>query len=85
MYLTYETRGSLEAAVDSLIAWLATEVTSYEQKHGRTCIVLCGHSMGGLVSMDAALQLRRSTAHGKEMWPRIIGVLAYDSPYLGGM
>ncbi|KAI3628812.1 hypothetical protein CBS14141_000515 [Malassezia furfur] len=34
VYPTYETRGSLEAAVDSLIAWLATEVTSYEQKHG---------------------------------------------------
>ncbi|WFC94930.1 hypothetical protein MBRA1_001568 [Malassezia brasiliensis] len=83
VYPTYETRGSLEAAVDSLIAWLTTEVTAYEQKHGRTCVLLCGHSMGGLVSMDAALQLQRSTAQGKEMWPRVIGVLAYDSPYLG--
>lgn len=40
--------------------------------------------MGGLVSMDAALQLHRTTPKGREVWPCVAGILAYDTPYLGG-
>ncbi|WFD01415.1 hypothetical protein MOBT1_000078 [Malassezia obtusa] len=84
VYPTYATRGSLEVAVDGLIEWLTAEVSAYERKHGHTSVVLCGHSMGGLVSMDAALQLHRTTPKGREVWPCVAGILAYDTPYLGG-
>ena len=84
IYPTYETRGSLELAVDGLVDWLTAEVGEFEGKHGPTQVVFCGHSMGGLVSMDAALLLRRTTPSKQEAWPRIVGVLAYDTPFIGG-
>lgn len=85
VYPTYETRGSLTRAVDGLIEWLTAEVTEYESKNGATAVVLCGHSMGGIVSLDTALELHRSTPRNKTPWPDVCGVLAYDTPYLGGM
>lgn len=52
-------------------------------EHKRCGVVLCGHSMGGLVSLDAALSLSMHTPSGSVPWPHILGVLAYDSPLLG--
>ncbi|CAO1638791.1 unnamed protein product [Sympodiomycopsis kandeliae] len=57
---------------------------------GSVRIVLCGHSMGGLVAVDAALRIatdsmteKDQNCVAKSLWPRVIGVLAYDSPYYG--
>ena len=51
---------------------------------GSVKVVLCGHSMGGLVAVDAALEIAKSggTQHGK-LWPRVCGVIAYDTPVRG--
>lgn len=43
----------------------------------RAKVVLCGHSMGGLVAVDAAMKLEQAS------WPAIVGVLAFDTPYYG--
>ncbi|KAK0534378.1 hypothetical protein OC835_002705 [Tilletia horrida] len=57
---------------------------------GSVKIIIAGHSMGGLVGVDAALAIARSSASApavdsdvSPMWPRICGVLAYDTPYFG--
>lgn len=76
---------------------------------GSVKVVLCGHSMGGLVAVDAALriaQTRSGTTPGsgsgtatptgekgedngasdapfEEMWPHVVSVIAYDSPFYG--
>jgi thioesterase domain-containing protein len=39
-------------------------------------VIVAGHSMGGLLAADAAI----NTSHKAH---RIIGVLAFDTPYLG--
>ena len=81
IYPTYETRGSLGDAVDALVAWLTTLVAEYESTHRRRFgVVLCGHSMGGLVCLDAARAIR---SQGEDAWPRVCGVVAYDTPFLG--
>lgn len=84
IYPTYATRGSLERTVDDLLQWLVGEMTEYESLNGPASVVFCGHSMGGLVAMDAALELKRSTPRHTDPWPKVVGVLAYDTPYLGG-
>lgn len=81
IYPTYETRGSLGDAVDAFVAWLTTLVAERESTQGhRFCVVLCGHSMGGMVCLDAA---RAIQAQGRGAWPRVGGVIAYDTPFLG--
>lgn len=42
-------------------------------------------SMGGIVVADAARSIAKgyTVAGETRMWPRIVGVLAYDTPYLG--
>ena len=92
-YPTYETRGSLEDAVDKFLTWLTTEVATLESapllsaastRRKRHCgVVLCGHSMGGLVTLDASLSIHSQASDHQPAWPHICGVLAYDTPYLG--
>jgi hypothetical protein len=47
---------------------------------GSAKVVLCGHSMGGLVVADAMTSIVRSTKADEPLWPRIISVLAFDTP-----
>jgi hypothetical protein len=50
----------------------------------RAKIVLCGHSMGGLLaadSLDAFINTRPDI--NAPLWPNIIACLAFDTPYLG--
>ncbi|KAN0060693.1 hypothetical protein ACQY0O_007351 [Thecaphora frezii] len=101
VYPTYDTRGSLAAAVDTFVEWLTMQCVSLESKPpldsdtgepnphsgrgkgmGSVKIVLAGHSMGGLVAVDAALSIVQNS--GKhEVWPRIVSVIAFDTPYYG--
>lgn len=113
VYPTYDTRGSLAAAVESFVEWLTEQTVMLESKPeidpatgdvvpnsgkgggmGSVKIVLAGHSMGGLVAVDAALAVAQSSADQQskvskekrsslKLWPRIVGVLAYDTPYYG--
>lgn len=113
VYPTYDTRGSLAAAVESFVDWLIEQTVTLESKPeihpttgnivpnsgkgggmGSVKIVLAGHSMGGLVAVDAALAIAQSSANqhanlasdtrsSLKLWPRVVGVLAYDTPYYG--
>ncbi|SPO22421.1 uncharacterized protein UTRI_01099 [Ustilago trichophora] len=113
VYPTYDTRGSLAAAVESFVEWLIQHTVMLESKPeihpitgeivpnsgkgggmGSVKIVLAGHSMGGLVAVDAALAIAQSSAEQQaktpkdkqshlKLWPRVVGVLAYDTPYYG--
>ncbi|SPO21615.1 uncharacterized protein UTRI_01099_B [Ustilago trichophora] len=113
VYPTYDTRGSLAAAVESFVEWLIEHTVMLESKPeidpttgdivpnsgkgggmGSVKIVLAGHSMGGLVAVDAALAIAHSSAEQHattpknkqshlKLWPRVVGVLAYDTPYYG--
>lgn len=89
----YETRGSLSTAVEAFVEWLDREVQQREVKRaielegeygaaGTAKVVLCGHSMGGLLIADAITSIRQIYREGP-LWPRIIAVLAFDTPYLG--
>ncbi|GAA96208.1 uncharacterized protein L969DRAFT_14405 [Mixia osmundae IAM 14324] len=50
----------------------------------KASVVLCGHSMGGLVAADSMLKVVDDyKAAGTPPWPDILGVIAYDTPYLG--
>ncbi|KAI6003707.1 hypothetical protein EDD15DRAFT_2507260 [Pisolithus albus] len=51
---------------------------------GAAKIVLCGHSMGGLLAADTLRAFIRSRPdEGAPLWPRVIGCIAFDTPYLG--
>jgi hypothetical protein len=39
--------------------------------------------MGGLLIADAALDIWHNTRAGDPMWPRVIAIMAFDTPYLG--
>lgn len=112
VYPTYDTRGSLAAAVAAFVEWLTMQTVMLEDRlkldpdtsairpdptatiggggAGSVKIVLAGHSMGGLIAVDAALSIARKTSeqqqptHAKrKLWPAVVGVLAYDTPYYG--
>lgn len=71
--------------------WLAGLVVAREVDHGagggagKAKVVLCGHSMGGLLIADGVLSLRANAAGGPDepLWPRVVAVIAFDTPYLG--
>ena len=106
IYPTYDTRGSLAAAVDNFVEWLTHQCVTLESKPlidpatgeirtdsgrgggmGSVKVILAGHSMGGLVAADAALAIAQNTppnaSTNTRLWPRVCGVIAYDTPYYG--
>lgn len=86
VFPAYQTRGDLGAAVLAFVDWLTGLVVELENDGGRgggagrARVMLMGHSMGGLLCADAALDVWRNTREGEEMWPRIVGVMAFDTP-----
>ncbi|KAH9999797.1 hypothetical protein BJV77DRAFT_1063979 [Russula vinacea] len=77
-------------AVERFADWLTTLTVQKEVAHSlgggtsRAKIVLCGHSMGGLLaadSLDAFINTRPDI--NAPLWPNIIACLAFDTPYLG--
>ncbi|KAF9646961.1 hypothetical protein BDM02DRAFT_3083890, partial [Thelephora ganbajun] len=86
----YETKGELTAAVQVFSEWLTKLVLEKEVANGsgggagKAKIVLCGHSMGGLLAADALIQFVQNRPDvDAPLWPRIIACLAFDTPYLG--
>ncbi|EIW70871.1 hypothetical protein TREMEDRAFT_29019 [Tremella mesenterica DSM 1558] len=89
VFPVYQTRGELHAATLAFVDWLTSLVVGLENDHGfgggagRAKIVLLGHSMGGLLIADAALDIARNTRPGDPMWPKVVAIVAFDTPYLG--
>lgn len=94
VYPAFETRGELSQCVHGFGEWLTTKIAELEMetaaKHPQgkkelARVVLIGHSMGGIVVADFARSVarRREDSVPKkpdEIWPKIVGVLAYDTP-----
>ncbi|KAG1907023.1 uncharacterized protein F5891DRAFT_1181324 [Suillus fuscotomentosus] len=96
VFPAYETKGQLmktplqNAAVEHFADWLTTLTVQREVADGqgggagKTRVVLCGHSMGGLLAADALLAFVNSRPDkNAPLWPNIIACIAFDTPYLG--
>ncbi|OXG36566.1 hypothetical protein C367_00093 [Cryptococcus neoformans Ze90-1] len=85
----YQTRGELLAATLAFVDWLTELVVNLENDHGqgggagKAKVVLMGHSMGGLLCADTVRDIAANTREGDPMWPRVVGIIAFDTPYLG--
>jgi len=86
----YKTKGKLTAVVRTFSEWLTKLVLEKEAAYGsgdctgKVKVVLCGHSMGGLVAADALIQFVQNRPDADApLWPRIIACLGFDAPYLG--
>ncbi|KAJ2931740.1 hypothetical protein H1R20_g5359, partial [Candolleomyces eurysporus] len=88
IFPAYETKGELDKAVVRFADWLTSLTVEREVASGggagRAKIVLCGHSMGGLLAADSLREFVGSRPDEKSpLWPKIIACLAFDTPYLG--
>lgn len=69
------------SAVFFQVSRLLDRLEPHENRH--TDVVLLGHSMGGLLSAEVALQKPLSPATGKPFRHRILGTINFDTPFLG--
>ncbi|KAK1233312.1 hypothetical protein PQX77_003538 [Marasmius sp. AFHP31] len=87
VFPAYETRGQLNEAVARFADWLTTLTVQKEVEHGgsgKAKIVICGHSMGGLLAADAVLEFTKTRPDPKApIWPNIVACIAFDTPYFG--
>ncbi|KAF8165537.1 hypothetical protein B0H34DRAFT_649403 [Crassisporium funariophilum] len=88
IFPAYETKGELDKAVVRFADWLTTLTVEREVASGggagRAKIVLCGHSMGGLLAADTLREFANSRPDkGCPLWPKIVACIAYDTPYYG--
>ncbi|KAJ7111377.1 hypothetical protein C8R44DRAFT_799402 [Mycena epipterygia] len=72
LYPTYKSRKPIALATKNFLAWLSTQPPGP--------VILMAHSMGGLLAADAATD---SSNSGSLRSRRILGVVAFDVPYLG--
>ncbi|EKM59798.1 uncharacterized protein PHACADRAFT_206021 [Phanerochaete carnosa HHB-10118-sp] len=90
VFPAYETKGELNAAVIRFSDWLTNLTVEREVANGlgggagKAKIVLCGHSMGGLLAADALIEFVRTRPdQSAPLWPNIVACLAFDTPYFG--
>ncbi|KAJ5635930.1 uncharacterized protein N7484_009243 [Penicillium longicatenatum] len=74
IYPRFKTRGEYQLAVKRFSSWLEPH-----ESHDLD-VILLGHSMGGIIASDVALLNKDKTAQAKH---RILGIISYDTPYLG--
>ncbi|KAJ7742599.1 hypothetical protein B0H16DRAFT_1563091 [Mycena metata] len=72
LYPTYKSRKPIALATQNFLAWLSTQPPGP--------VILLAHSMGGLLAADAATD---ASNFGISRARRILGVVAFDVPYLG--
>ncbi|KAI9030947.1 hypothetical protein CLU79DRAFT_732147 [Phycomyces nitens] len=86
VYPSYKTMGDLSLAVQDLTTWLIDQVNTRQRESkgwggkGRLMVALFGHSMGGIVSAEVILGLKRRPDDPLE-GAFIVGLLAYDTPF----
>lgn len=75
LYPTYKSIKRLSYATNNFLEWLRTQPPGP--------IILLGHSMGGLLAAEAAMDPSNAplAANGKPR--RIVGIVAFDVPFLG--
>ncbi|KAK0206358.1 hypothetical protein DFS33DRAFT_583819 [Desarmillaria ectypa] len=88
VFPVYETKGELNEAVVRFADWLTTLTVEREVASGggagKAKIVLCGHSMGGILAADTLREFVKTKPDQRApLWPKIIACIAYDTPYLG--
>ncbi|KAH8833448.1 hypothetical protein DL96DRAFT_1586123 [Flagelloscypha sp. PMI_526] len=76
IYPTYKSVKPISHAARNFLEWLTTQPPGP--------VILLGHSMGGLLVAEAAID----PSNNPETWPgakpkRIVGMIAFDCPYLG--
>ncbi|KAJ6539523.1 hypothetical protein B0H19DRAFT_1315669 [Mycena capillaripes] len=86
VFPAYETKGDLTEAVVKFADWLTTLTVEKEVASGggagKAKIVLCGHSMGGLLAADTLREFLkgRDTQQDFVLWPNIKAIIAFDTP-----
>ncbi|KAH9853663.1 hypothetical protein C2E23DRAFT_728363 [Lenzites betulinus] len=90
VFPAYETKGELNAAVTRFADWLTDLTVRREVANGigggagKANIVLCGHSMGGLLAADSLIEFVNTRPDKlAPLWPNIVACIAFDTPYLG--
>ncbi|KAF9481809.1 hypothetical protein BDN70DRAFT_830210 [Pholiota conissans] len=88
VFPAYETKGELDKAVVRFADWLTTLTVEREVASGlgagKAKIVLCGHSMGGLLAADTLREFVRSRPdQHAPLWPKIVACISFDTPYYG--
>ncbi|KAJ7682618.1 hypothetical protein DFH06DRAFT_1161664 [Mycena polygramma] len=89
VFPAYETKGDLTEAVIKFADWLTTLTVEKEVASGggagKAKLILCGHSMGGLLAADTLRELLkgRETQPDFVLWPKIVAIISFDTPYLG--
>nr|GAT58178.1 predicted protein [Mycena chlorophos] len=87
IFPAYETKGELNEAVVRFSDWLTTLTVEKEVAHGgagKAKIVLCGHSMGGILTADTLQEFVNGRPDADApLWPKIVACIAFDTPYLG--
>ncbi|KIY73825.1 hypothetical protein CYLTODRAFT_484973 [Cylindrobasidium torrendii FP15055 ss-10] len=74
LYPTYKSRKSIATGVNNILHWLNTQPSGP--------VILIGHSMGGLLVAEAATHMSNNPSTSTKP-RRIMGVIAFDTPYLG--
>ncbi|KXN84419.1 hypothetical protein AN958_12629 [Leucoagaricus sp. SymC.cos] len=75
LYPTYKTTKPLSNATKNFLEWLQTQPPGP--------VILLGHSMGGLLAAEAATDPSNSPDEATGKPRRIVGVVAFDTPFLG--
>ncbi|KAK3378212.1 hypothetical protein B0H63DRAFT_436730 [Podospora didyma] len=77
IYPRYKTYKAIDVACDNFSRWLEPHESP------TTDVVLLGHSMGGLLGADVALQPSPNPTYGSSFRHRILGTVSLDAPLLG--
>jgi len=84
----FKSQGDLATCVRDFRKWHEHQVLAIEhEKQSPTptvkTILICP-SMGGIVAVDSLLSMiDEQSPSGRPVWPEILGIIAYDTPYLG--